>query len=89
MGGYYVQTHLRKMLIQVRKNWSIMLLYLLLSFFVPFINSDQLLSYLGIAGCAFCCLSCCAYFYAPNRWLPSAAFFITVGVMYFTMAVWS
>ncbi len=31
VGGYYVQTQLRKMLIQVRKNWSIVLLYLFLA----------------------------------------------------------
>jgi hypothetical protein len=41
IGGYYVQANLRKMLIQVRKNWSVLLIYLLLAFFVPFVNSDQ------------------------------------------------
>jgi hypothetical protein len=84
LGGYYVQTHLRKMLIQVRKNWSIMLLYLVLSFFVPFINTDQTFHTWVLLAAPFAAFHCCAYFYAPNRWLPLLLFFGTVGfVLYF------
>ena len=36
IGGYFVQENLRKMLIQVRKNWSLMLTYLLFALFIPF-----------------------------------------------------
>ena len=39
IGGYFVQENLRKMLIQVRKNWSLMLIYLLFALFIPFLNN--------------------------------------------------
>lgn len=78
IGGYYVQNHLRKMLIQVRKNWSILLLYLLLAFFVPFINSDPSFYTWILVTVPFAAFHACAYFY-PGRWLPIILFSITIG----------
>ncbi|HEU4469852.1 MAG TPA: hypothetical protein VFR58_02105 [Flavisolibacter sp.] len=83
VGGYYVQTHLRKMLIQVRKNWSILLLYLLLAFFVPFINTDLSFHTWVLITASFAAFHACAYFYPPKRWLSLALFFITTGYILF------
>jgi len=83
MGGYYVQLNLRKMLIQVRKNWSIVLLYLVLAFFVPFINSNQSLHSWILVTVPFACFHACAYFYPAKRWLPLLLFFITIGYIVF------
>ena len=77
VGGFYVQNHLRKMLIQVRKNWSILLLYLLLAFFVPFINTDASFHTWVLITAPFAAFHACAYFYPPRRWLSLALFFIT------------
>ena len=79
LGGYYVQTHLGKMLIQVRKNWSILLLYLLLAFFVPFIDSNQSFQTWILITAPFAAFHACAYFYPAKRWLPLLLFFIAVG----------
>lgn len=79
IGGYYVQLHLRRMLIQVRKNWSILLIYLLLAFFIPFINSDQSFHTWVLITVPFACFHACTYFYPENRWLPLVLFFITIG----------
>lgn len=88
LGGYYVQTHLRKMLIQVRKNWSVLLLYLLLAFFIPFINSSQFFPAWVLITVPFAAFHACAYFYPPKRWLPLVIFFITVGyVLYQQYAI--
>ena len=83
LGGYYVQTHIRKMLIQVRKNWSILLLYLLLAFFVPFINSDSSFYTWILVAAPFASFHACAYFYPPKRWLSVVLFFLTVGYIIF------
>ena len=40
-GGYYVQENLRRMLINVRKGWSLLLLYLLAALLLPFVNSSD------------------------------------------------
>ena len=74
MGGYYVQHQLRKMLIQARKNWSILLVYLLLAFFVPFLNSTSSFYTWLLAAAPFACFHACAYLYTPRKWLPSVLF---------------
>jgi hypothetical protein len=79
VGGYYVQSNLGKMLIQVRKNWSILLLYLLLSFFVPFINSDRSFHTWILIAVPFAAFHACAYFYPVKRTFPLLLFFITIG----------
>lgn len=90
MGGFYIQTHLRKMLIQVRKNWSILLLYLLLAFFVPFINSNQSFHTWVLVAAPFALFHACAYFYQPRRLVSLLLFFVAVGyilyVQYATQA---
>lgn len=88
IGGFYVQSHLHKMLIQVRKNWSIVLLYLVLAFFVPFINTYASFGNWVLVAAPFACFHAATYFYLPKRWLSHALFFITVGyivyLQYFT-----
>ena len=78
LGGYHVQAHLRKMLIQVRKNWSVLLIYLLLAFFIPFINSDQTFHAWILVTVPFAAFHACAYFYPVNRLFPLLIFFITI-----------
>ena len=78
VGGYHVQAHLRKMLIQVRKNWSVLLIYLLLAFFIPFINSDQTFHAWILVTVPFAAFHACAYFYPVNRLFPLLIFFITI-----------
>jgi len=79
VGGYYVQANLRRMLIQVRKNWSVLLIYLLLAFFIPFINSDQSFQTWILVTVPFAAFHACAYFYPTKRWFPLLIFFITIG----------
>jgi hypothetical protein len=87
MGGFYIQMHLRKMLIQVRKNWSIILLYLLLAFFVPFINSNQSFHAWVLIAAPFALFHACAYFYQPRKFISLVLFFISVGyVLYLQYA---
>ena len=78
LGGYYVQQQLRKMLIQARKNWSILLVYLLLSFVIPFVNSSPSFYTWLLAAAPFACFHACAYLYTPRKWLPSALFTVAL-----------
>ncbi|MFN2437976.1 MAG: hypothetical protein ABR503_02175 [Chitinophagaceae bacterium] len=73
-GGYYIQTHLRKMLIQARKNWSVLLLYLVVALFIAFINSSGLFTNWIIMIAPFAAFHACTYFYPPRKWLPIAIF---------------
>ena len=76
IGGYSVQTGMRKMLIQARKNWSILLLYLLLSFFVPFVNSTDSFHTWVVMAVPFATFHASAYLNPPRKWLAHFLFFV-------------
>lgn len=78
-GGFFVQSQLHKMLIQVRKNWSVILLYLVLGFFVPFINTYTSFTNWTLIAAPFACFHAATYFYLPKRWIANAIFFFTLG----------
>jgi len=75
IGGFFVQAQLRKMLIQVRKNWSVLLLFLLLAFGVPFINSTDQFHTWVLTAVPFAVFHAAAYLYPQRKWLPLVLFF--------------
>jgi hypothetical protein len=77
-GGYYVQDNLRRMLIQVRKGWSLLLLYLLGAVFIPFVNSSDTLENWVMAAIPFAAFHACTYLYSTLRIFPLLLFWLTV-----------
>jgi hypothetical protein len=79
IGGYFVQENLRKMLIQVRKNWSLLLIYLLFALFVPFLNNETtgFENWILIA-IPFAAFHACTYLYPPQRWFPVVIFWLSI-----------
>lgn len=78
IGGYYIQDNLRRMLIQVRKGWSLILLWLLFALFVPFINAANGFETWVLAAIPFAGFHACAYFYMSPKWLSAVLFWISV-----------
>jgi hypothetical protein len=83
LGGYYVQVHLRKMLIQVRKNWSILLFYLILAIFLPYVNNSETFHAWVLAIAPFAAFHASAYYYPNKNWLPLVLFFLTIGFIFY------
>ena len=77
-GGYYVQENLRKMLIQVRKGWSLLLLYLFGAIFIPFVNNSDSFENWVMAAIPFAAFHACMYLYSTMRILPLLIFWLTV-----------
>lgn len=73
-GGYYIQLHLRKMLIQARKNWSILLIYLLLALIIPFLNGTDRLTPWILTAAPFAAFHACAYLHG-RKWATNILFF--------------
>lgn len=76
IGGYLVQSNLSKMLIQVRKNWSLLLIFLMLSTLIILINGGNnyvkwMLCMVPLAG-----FHAAAYFY-PSSFVPQVLHWIT------------
>ncbi len=83
IGGYYIQTQLRKVLIQVRKNWSILLLYLVLSLVIPLTSGTGSFQNWVIAATPFAAFHACAYLYPQKAAFPVILFFITLLFVFF------
>jgi hypothetical protein len=77
-GAYFVQDNLRRMLIQVRKGWSLLLLYLLGALFIPFINATNTLENWIIVAIPFAAFHASMYLYTGFRIVPQLIFWLTV-----------
>jgi hypothetical protein len=87
IGGFYVQNNLNKMLIQVRKNWSLLLLFLIISLVIILINGNN--NYVNWVLCAIpiSAFHAAAYFFPNGKWVPSllhwAVFIYALYIGYF------
>lgn len=77
IGGYYVQDNLRRMLINVRKGWSLMLLYLLTALLLPFINTSETFENWVMAMVPMAAFHASAYMYSKWRPFPYILFWVT------------
>ena len=77
-GGYYVQENLRRILINVRKGWSLLLLYLLTALLLPFVNSSDTFENWIMAMIPMAAFH--GYTYLYSRWIvyPRLLVWITV-----------
>jgi hypothetical protein len=83
IGSFYIRAQLRRMLIQVRKNWAVFVLFLLISIAIPFINADNRLHNWLFMAAPFAAFHSSAYLYPKKRWISLAIFFLTLGVILF------
>lgn len=70
VGYFFIQQNFRRQLIQARKSWNLIFLYLLIATFVPFINATTSFSYWVLCAVPFAVLVAGAFFYAKQKWLP-------------------
>jgi hypothetical protein len=76
IGGYFVQDNLNKMLIQVRKSWSLLLIFLMISLIMIIVNEgNRYVSWL----CSIIPLSAfhaAAYYYIDNKLFSRSMFWL-------------
>ncbi len=77
-GAYFIQNSLRRMLIHVRKGWSLLLLFILGAIFVPFVNSTDTFENWVMAAIPFAAFHAAAYLYSSFRIFPLLLFWLTV-----------
>jgi hypothetical protein len=78
MGGYYVQENSRKMLIQVRKGWTLIFLFLLAALIVPFFSIGDAYTGWLVAIIAFSSFHACTYLYSSLRIIPLLLFWVSL-----------
>ncbi len=84
-GGIFVQLNARRQLVQVRKSWGLMVLYLIVALFIPFINSSHHFQYWILATVPLSAFIACFFFYPTKKWIPASLHWIMVAfVIYMT-----
>lgn len=70
IGSYYVQNNLSKMLIQVRKSWSMLLVLLIVTVLIILVNpGNNYLHWLPVV-LPLAAFHAAAYYYPSGRWFP-------------------
>jgi Family of unknown function (DUF6427) len=69
-GFFYVQKNFRKQLIQARKSWNLLFLYLLVALFIPFINATHSFEYWILCAIPLAALAGAAFFYPERKAFP-------------------
>jgi hypothetical protein len=86
IGGIYVQNNLNKMLIHVRKSWSLVLVFLITAIFVIIINKAGTYENWIVTAMPFAVFHSAAYYYPTNRVLINLlhwiCFSVAIGVNY-------
>jgi Family of unknown function (DUF6427) len=78
-GGFFVQSVSGKQVVQVRKGWSLMFLYLVVALFIPFISINNNFEYWILAVLPVSAFAGCAFFYTRVKWIPLVLHWIMVG----------
>jgi len=77
IGGYFIQFNLNKMLIQIRKSWSLMLLYLLVGVIIILINHVDFYENWIVTAVPFSAFHAAAYYYSNDKVLPKLTHWLT------------
>jgi hypothetical protein len=70
LGAFYVRSFMNKQILQVRKNWGLMSLYLLISIAIPFIIISHNIGYWLLALVPASAFIGCGFYYPRVRWIP-------------------
>ena len=84
-GAFFVQLNARRQVVQIRKSWGLMILYLIVALFIPFINSSYNFKYWFLATVPLSAFIACVFFYPKKKWVLSVIHWIMAGfVIYIT-----
>lgn len=84
IGAWYAQANLGKMLIQMRKSWSLLLALLIVATLIIMLNpGTNYLSWLPVV-VPLAAFHAAAYYYLPGRWLPAVIHWV---VFFFAIAL--
>jgi hypothetical protein len=79
MGGFFVQNNLNKMLIQVRKSWSLLLLFLMIGAAIIFMNDDASYTNWMLTALPFAAFHASAYYFPSQKIFTLALHWLIFG----------
>jgi len=70
LGTFFTQSNLRRQVVQTRKNWRLLFLYLMVSALVPFLNATQSFNYWILMAVPLSAIAASAFLYPDRKWFP-------------------
>ncbi len=70
IGLFFIQQNFRRQLIQARKSWNLVYLYLIVAVFVPFINATHTFEYWILCAVPLSAILGAAFLYPAKKWFP-------------------
>jgi hypothetical protein len=70
IGSYFIQSNFRRQIVQTRKSWVLIFVYLFVSLIVPFLNTDHSLDYWLLTVIPVSAIISAAFLYPEKRWFP-------------------
>ncbi len=68
VGIYFIQNNMRRQVVQARKNWNLVFLYLVVAVFVPFLNASQQFDYWILTAVPIAAMAGAAFLYPERKW---------------------
>lgn len=78
IGIFYVQQNFRRQLIQARKSWTLLFLYLPVAVFVPFINDTHTFEYWILCAVPLSAFIAATFLYPAKKWFPAVLHWLMV-----------
>ncbi len=70
LGFAFIQNNLRRQVVQTRKSWQLVYLYLVVAAFIPFLSNSTGFSNWILMAVPVSMIMACALFYPEKRWFP-------------------
>lgn len=87
VGIFFIQSNLRRQIVQVRKSWQLVYLYLVVAALAPFLNGTNSFSSWILAAVPASLIASSAFFYPDKKWFPLMIHWgmvaISVAIAYF------
>ncbi len=84
MGAFYVHSFMNKQVVQVRKNWELMLFYLIVAIAIPFISLSHNVEYWLMALAPAAAFMGGAFYYPRIKWIPMLLHWMLVGFVLYS-----
>lgn len=68
VGVYFIQLNKRRQLVQSRKSWNLIFLYLIIAIFIPFLNASKSFDYWILTAVPIACIAGAAFLYPEKKW---------------------
>jgi hypothetical protein len=81
IGAFFVQFVSTKQIVQVRKNWGLMALYLIIALAIPFINHTYQTGQWILALVPASAFIACAFYYPRRHWIPRILQWLMIGFL--------